>query len=266
MELNETQKIRYERNYLLKEVGEEGQKKLLSSKVLVIGAGAIGGIALMYLAAAGVGTIGVSDFDTVELTNLQRQIIHTTEHVGMRKLVSAQRRLHDINPDIRVIPIEEKMCVHNISDTIAAYDFILDCTDCFASKFLINDACVLSSKPYCHAGIVRFGGQVMTYVPNQGPCLRCLLEEVPAPEDAPLAASVGVLGSATGIIGSIQATEAIKYLLEIGNLLTGRLLQIDTLSMSFHEITVCSRNPACCICGEHPRIRSLIDNASEYQI
>lgn len=266
MELNDTQKIRYERNYLLKEVGIEGQKKLLSSSVLVIGAGAIGGAALMYLAAAGVGTLGVSDFDAVELTNLQRQIIHTTENVGMSKLVSAQKRIHAINPDIRVVPVAEKMCAHNISDTIASYDFILDCTDRFSSKFLINDACVLASKPYCHAGIVRFGGQVMTYVPDQGPCLRCLLEEVPSPEDAPLAASVGVLGAATGIIGSIQATEAIKYLLGIGKLLTGRLLQIDTLDMHFQEIKIDSRNPACGVCGEHPRIRTLSDNTEEYLI
>lgn len=265
MELNETQKTRYERNSLLKEVGTDGQKKLLSSKVLVIGAGAIGGAALMYLAAAGVGTLGISDFDTVELTNLQRQIIHTTEHVGMRKIVSAEKRIHEINPDINVIPVDEKMSVYNISDTIAPYDFILDCTDRFESKFLINDACVLGAKPYCHAGIVRFGGQVMTYVPGHGPCLRCLIEEVPSPADAPLAAQVGVLGSATGIIGSIQATEAIKYLLGIGELLTGRILQIDTLGMHFHEVPVVGINPACDICGEHPRIHTLIENLQDYQ-
>lgn len=263
--LTSAQEIRYKRNCLLKEVGTDGQIKLLSSKILVIGAGAIGGAALMYLAAAGVGTLGISDFDTVELTNLQRQIIHTTDHVGMSKISSAQKRIHDINPDIKVIPIDEKMSVYNISDTIAAYDFILDCTDRFESKFLINDACVLAKKPYCHAGIVRFGGQVMTYVPGHGPCLRCLIEEVPSPADAPLASEVGVLGAATGIIGSIQATEAIKYLLGIGELLTGRILQVDTLGMHFHEIPVGNSNPDCGICGEHPRIHSLTENLADYQ-
>lgn len=250
MELNQKQLIRYKRNYTLSEIGIEGQKKLLASKVLVIGAGAIGGVALMYLAGSGIGTLGISDYDTVELTNLQRQIIHRTSRVGKSKLDSAEETLRDINPDTNIILVNEKMTEDTIPSTIAGYDFILDCTDRFESKLLINDACVLAGKPYCHAGVVRFGGQVMTYVPNRGPCLRCLLGEDCDTAETPLCAQVGVLGSVTGIIGSIQATEAIKYLLGVGDLLLGRVLQIDGLGMHFRE-TGFSANPSCRLCGRH---------------
>lgn len=250
MTLNQEQSVRYKRNYTLSEVGIEGQKKLLAAKVLVIGAGATGGAALMYLAAAGVGTLGICDYDTVELTNLQRQIIHRTSRIGTGKPDSAAETLREINPDVNLILIREKMIQNNIASIIRDYDFILDCTDRFKSKLLINDACVLTGKPYSHAGVVRFGGQVMTYVPGQGPCLRCLLGENCDTAETPLCAQVGVLGSVTGIIGSIQATEAIKYLLGIGRLLLGRILQVDGLTMQMHETKV-PVNPSCKLCNQN---------------
>lgn len=250
MPLNQEQSLRYKRNYTLSEVGVEGQQKLLASKVLVIGAGAIGGAALMYLAAAGVGTLGICDYDTVALINLQRQIIHRTSRIGTDKSESAAETLRGINPDINLILIREKMIHSNIASTIRDYDFILDCTDHFESKLLINDACVLAGKSYSHAGVVRFGGQVMTYVPHQGPCLRCLLGEDCDTAETPLCAQVGVLGSVTGIIGSIQATEAVKYLLGIGELLLGRILQVDALSMHMRETKV-PVNPSCRLCGQY---------------
>lgn len=250
MELSQEQLIRYKRNYTLSEVGIDGQKKLLASKVLVVGAGAIGGAALMYLAGSGIGTIGISDYDTVELSNLHRQIIHRTDRIGKSKLYSAAETLREINPDTNIILIDEKMTEDSIFPAIADYDFVLDCTDRFESKLLINDACVHAGKPYCHAGVVRFGGQVMTYVPNRGPCLRCLLGEDCDTAETPLCAQMGVLGSVTGIIGSIQATEAIKYLLGIGDLLLGRILQIDGLTMRIRETKV-PVNPSCRLCSGH---------------
>lgn len=265
MEFTEEQANRYARHFVLSELGMKGQKKLLDSRVLVIGCGAIGGAALMYLAAAGVGTIGISDFDTVDISNLQRQIIHRTDRIGTDKCQSAKQTLEEINPGIKVITHNAKVTVGNILCIVADYDFILDCTDRFATKFLINDACVLSKKPYSHAGVIRFGGQIMTYVPDKGPCLRCILEDVPADEDALSCAKVGVLGSVTGIIGSIQATEAIKYLLDIGELLTGRVLGIDALTMRFHATNI-PASPDCRICGDRAKNLSLKDNFSEYTI
>ena len=266
MSFSNDQLIRYSRNFVLSEIGIPGQRKLLDSKVLVIGAGAIGGVALMYLAAAGVGTIGISDYDEVDLTNLQRQIIHTTKSLGASKLESAKARILEINPDINVVLINEKITVDNVSETILNYDFILDCTDRFESKFLINDACVLGGKPYVHAGVVRFGGQVMTYVPDRGPCLRCILENVPSPEDIVTCEQAGVLGSVTGIIGSIQATEAIKYLVDAGELLTGRVLYVDGLGMRFKELSMPEANSECPVCGTHRTITSLNANRDEYEV
>lgn len=266
MNFSNNQRQRYARHLVLSELGEAGQSKLIAGKVLVIGAGATGGIALMYLAAAGIGTIGIADYDCVDLSNLQRQIIHSTENIGKSKLLSARESLLKINPDVNIILHNQKMTVDNITEVISDYDFVLDCTDHIKSKFLINDACVLEQKPYCHSGVVRFGGQVMTYIPGQGPCLRCLLEDIPSPEDSPSCSDVGVLGSVTGIIGSIQATEAIKYLSGSGRLLVGRILNIDALSMDFHTTTISHSSPDCRVCSSNPSIRSLFDNQSEYEI
>lgn len=253
---------RYSRHFVLKEIGVAGQKKLLNSSVLVIGAGALGSAALLYLAAAGVGTLGISDYDSVNLSNLQRQILHNTETIGMSKTQSAKQTIERLNPDVHVILHEEKMTADNITDTIQKYDFIIDATDRFESKFLINDACVLAEKPYVHAGIVRFGGQVLTYIPHKGPCLRCLLENVPP--DTLTCAEAGVLGAAVGVLGSIEALEAIKYIVDTGELLVGRLLNFDGLEMKFRTIPFPKAVPYCRVCGKKADILNLKDNRDEY--
>ena len=260
----ETQLERYSRHFVLQEIGVAGQKRLLESSVLVIGAGALGSAALMYLAAAGVGTIGIADYDKVELSNLQRQIINNTQTVGMSKTESAKETIEAINPDVSVILHNEPITVDNISSVIKPYDFIVDGTDNFPTKFLINDACVLQEKPYSHAGIVRFSGQTMTYVPGKGPCLRCLLETVPPQNNDCSCSAAGVLGAAVGVLGSIQALEAIKYILDIGDLLAGRLLIFDGLSMNFHYAKMPESNSSCPVCGKKPRITSLQENRIDY--
>ncbi len=256
---------RYSRHFVLSEIGALGQKKLLSSKVLVIGAGALGSAALMYLAAVGVGKIGIADYDRVELSNLQRQIIHSTASVGEYKVKSAEERISALNPDVKAVLYNEKITVDNIRDIIRQYDFIIDCSDNFQTKFLINDACVLEHKPYSHGGIVRFEGQTMTYVPNEGACLRCLLKTVPPQDSSCTCSQAGVLGAATGVLGSIQACEAIKYLLGIGRLLTGRILKIDTLAMDFRIIKIPHSSRDCDVCGTNPTITSLEDNRRDYE-
>ena len=257
---------RYDRHLVLREIGPQGQERLRASKVLLIGAGGLGSAAGLYLAAAGIGTIGIADYDAVDLSNLQRQIIHRMDSVGKAKTHSAARAIGELNPEVEVRIHEGRMTVENIQSVIEPYDFILDCTDRFESKFLVNDACVLSQKPYCHAGVVRFEGQVMTYVPGQGPCLRCLLGGVPAPTEAPTCAQVGVLGAMVGVIGSIQALEAVKVLLGIGEPLTGKVLRFDGLNMKTRVIDIPGTDPDCAVCGCHPAIRSLADNAGEYEI
>ncbi|MCH5163824.1 MAG: HesA/MoeB/ThiF family protein [Clostridiales bacterium] len=264
MKLTEEQAQRYSRHFVLKEVGVSGQKKLLSAKVLVIGAGALGSSAIMYLAAAGVGTIGICDYDVVDISNLQRQIIHRTSSVGKEKVVSAEHAVGELNPDVQVVLHRQRLTADNIQGVIENYDFILDCTDRFETKFLINDGCVLSKKPYCHAGVVRFGGQVMTYVPEQGPCLRCLLGNVP--EDSLTCAEAGVLGAVTGVIGSIQALEAIKYLLGIGQLLVGKVLRFDGLNVHMGVTNFAHSDEGCAVCGVNPTIKSLAENRSDYEI
>lgn len=256
---------RYSRHFVMKEIGVQGQKKLLSSKVLVIGAGALGSAAMIYLAAAGVGQIGIADDDRVDLSNLQRQVIHSTETLGMEKVESAAAFIRRLNPDVETVLYHERMTAENIEETIADYDFIIDATDRFPSKFLINDACVLAGKPYAHAGIVKLQGQAMTYVPGRGPCLRCLLPEVPSDDGTMTCAQAGVLGAAVGVLGSIQAVEALKYLLDAGDLLTGRLLCFDGLHMEFQEMKV---SPAedCPVCGSRRSICSLKENRADYEV
>lgn len=266
MIFSEEQLERYSRHFVLREIGVSGQKKLLNAKVLVIGAGALGSAALMYLAAAGVGTIGIADYDRVERSNLQRQIIHRTENIGTPKTASAEQTLKEVNPDISVILHSVQVSANNIEGLICPYDFIIDGTDRFETKFLINDACVLFKKPYSHAGAVRFGGQTMTYVPNGGPCLRCLLGSVPPHEQNVSCTEAGVLGAVTGVIGSIQAAEAIKYLLGIGELLVGKILNFDALSMNIRVTEISKADPHCRVCGENPDILSLAENREEYEL
>lgn len=262
MILSPEQENRYARHLCLREVGPTGQQKLLDGRVLVVGAGALGSAALYYLAAAGVGTLGAADGDEVDRSNLQRQILHGEDRLGMNKAVSSQLSLARLNTDVRVRVYPHYLTPDNILDTLQDYDFIIDATDRFPAKFLLNDACVLARKPYAHAGIVGFGGQAMTYVPGQGPCLRCLMETVP--RHAPTSAEVGVLGACVGVLGSIQATEAIKYLLGAGELLTGRILQFDGLGMTF-RVSRMRPSPTCKLCGPAGARWTLQAHRSDYE-
>lgn len=249
---------RYSRHIILQEVGVKGQKKLLNAKVLIIGAGGLGAPAALYLAAAGVGTIGIVDADEVDLSNLQRQVIHTTNDVGKAKVKSAAETMEAINPDVTVNTYRTFVDSNNILDLIEDYDFIIDGTDNFPAKFLINDACVMAKKPFSHAGIIRFKGQLMTYVPGEGPCYRCVFETPPPKDAVPTCKQAGVIGAMGGVIGSLQAMEAVKYIIGQGELLTGKLLTFDALKMNFHTIKL-PKNCNCAVCGEHPTITKLID-------
>lgn len=248
--MNEEQRERYSRHILLSEMGEEGQNKLLSSNVLIVGAGGLGSPAALYLAAAGVGKIGIVDDDNVDLTNLQRQIIHSTENIGVSKALSARERIRSLNPDVKVETYCVRLNEKNVKSIFNEYDFVLDATDNFATKFLINDVCVELKKPFSHGGIQKFSGQLMTYVPGEGPCYRCIFEEPPEEGAVPTCREVGVIGCMAGIIGTMQSMEAVKYLLGIGDLLTGQLLTVDALTMEFRKIKFPKRNPACSVCGD----------------
>ena len=263
MALTNEQIERYSRHILLKEVGVRGQKKLLGAKVLVIGAGGLGSPVLMYLAAAGVGTIGIADADNVDITNLQRQIIHGTEDIGKPKVESAKETINALNSDVNVITYHEFISSENILGIIKDYDFIIDGTDNFAAKFLINDACVMAEKPFSHAGILRFQGQLMTYVPHKGPCYRCVFTEPPEKDAVPSCKEAGVIGAMAGVIGSLQALEAIKYILGIGELLTGNLLTYNALTMEFRKVPLPKDTSGCAVCGDHPTITVLKDSNYE---
>jgi len=257
VKLSEEQITRYSRHILLKEVGGKGQKKLLNGRVLIIGAGGLGSPIALYLAAAGVGTIGIADADEVDLSNLQRQVIHFTADVGKAKVLSAKEKMLAINPELNIITYQQWVSADNIAQMIADYDFIIDGTDNFAAKFLINDACVLAGKPYSHGGILQFDGQTMTVTPESA-CYRCIFPEPPPKEAIPSCSQAGVIGVLPGVLGTLQATEAIKYLLGAGDLLAGRLLTYSALRMRFREIPV-KKNPKCPICGEQPTITELKD-------
>ena len=254
---------RYSRHIILKEVGAKGQKKLLNASVLIIGAGGLGAPAAMYLAAAGVGTIGIADADEVDLSNLQRQVIHTTADLGKAKVKSAKETMQAINPDVKVNTYRKFITSENIMDIIKDYDFIIDGTDNFPAKFLINDACVMAQKPFSHAGIIRFKGQLMTYVPGEGPCYRCVFKNPPPKDAVPTCKQAGVIGAMGGVIGSLQAMEAIKYLLGVGELLTGYLLTYDALTMEFRKIKLPKDTHNCEVCGDHPTILKPIDYEQE---
>ncbi len=258
MGLTEEQIERYSRHIMLGQVGRDGQEKLLSSKVLIVGAGGLGSPAGLYLAAAGVGTIGIVDADKVELANLHRQIIHHTADVGLEKVKSAETKMRAINPDVTVRTYNRRVKADNIREIIRGYDFVIDGTDNFPAKFLINDACYFEKIPFSHAGVLEFYGQLMTVIPGETTCYRCIFN-APLPAGAvPSSSQTGILGVLPGVIGSLQATEAIKYLLGIGELLTDTLLTYDALEMEFRAVKV-SRNLNCPLCGKEPRITELRD-------
>ena len=256
--LKRDQMARYARHVTLPEVGHEGQLKLLQSKVLLIGAGGLGCPTALYLATAGVGTLGIIDFDVVDLTNLQRQILHSEQEVGQPKVESAKRRLQGINSDVKVIPYKEKLSRANVMKIIGDYDIVVNGCDNFPTRYLVNDACVFAKKPMVDGSIFRFEGQVTIFHGSKGPCYRCLYPEPPPPEMAPSCAEGGVLGVLCGIIGSIQGIETIKLLLGIGDPLVGRLILYNALRQQFREMKV-RRDPACPVCGENPTIKELID-------
>lgn len=248
--LSPDQKRRYSRHLLIPEIGEQGQMRLLDAKVLLIGAGGLGSPAALYLSAAGVGTIGVIDDDDVDDSNLQRQVVHTTDRIGMPKAESAKIAIEAINPDVTVITHQMRLTKENALEIFAGYDVIVDGSDNFSTRYLVNDACVILKKPQVHGSIFRFDGQVTTFDPRQteSPCYRCLFPEPPPPELAPSCAEAGVLGVLPGTVGMIQATEAAKLILDIGEPLVGRLLMYDALQMTFRELKI-RRDPACPMCG-----------------
>jgi molybdopterin/thiamine biosynthesis adenylyltransferase len=263
--LTEEQIERYSRHIILKEVGGKGQQKLLDGKVLIIGAGGLGSPIALYLAAAGVGTIGIADADNVDLSNLQRQVIHFTADIGKPKVESAKEKMLAINPSIRVNTYPTWVNAANIPGIIADYDFIIDGTDNFAAKFLINDACVLGGKPYSHGGILSFFGQTISVLPGESTCYRCIFPKPPPQDAIPTCSQAGVIGVLPGVLGTIQATEALKYLLGKGELLTNRLLTYDALEMRFREVEV-RRNPNCPICGATPTISELRDEVEALNV
>ena len=257
-QFTQEQTIRYSRHFLLPEVGEEGQARLLKAKVLMVGAGGLGSPSAYYLAAAGVGTLGIIDNDVVDLSNLQRQILHTNDRIGMPKVESAKLTLQGLNPDVRVIPYQDKLTSQNIMEIIKDYDIIVDGCDNFPTRYLVNDACVLVNKPNVHGSIFQFDGQASVFYPGKGPCYRCLYPEPPPAEMAPSCAEAGVLGVLPGLIGTIQALETIKLILGKGDPLVGRLLCFNTLTMEIAMLNL-KRDPGCPMCGDNPTIKALID-------
>ena len=249
---------RYSRHIILPEVQGEGQSKLLESKVLLVGAGGLGSPAAYYLAAAGIGNMGIIDFDTVDLSNLQRQIIHNTERIGMLKTESAKKTIEALNPDVKVNIFNEKLSSDNIMRLFEPYDYILDGTDNFATRYLINDACVLTGKTNIHGSISRFEGQVTVFKPNEGPCYRCLYSEPPPAGLVPNCQEGGVLGVLPGIIGNLQVVETLKLILGQGETLVGSLLLYDALKIEFRKLKL-KRDPKCSVCSDEPTIKELID-------
>ena len=248
---------RYSRHIIMNDVGSAGQRKLIQSKALIVGAGGLGSPSAIYLALAGVGTIGIVDFDVVEISNLQRQILHHSDDIGRPKLQSAIDNIKAYNPDVKVVPHEVRLESDNAFDIISQYDLVINGADNFATRYLVNDACYLLNKPLVDGSILIFDGQATLFLPGQG-CYRCLFPSPPPPGMVPNCAEAGVLGALTGLVGSIQATEALKHFLGIGENLSSRLLLVDALSMSFREVKL-KRNPACPLCGDNPTVTKLID-------
>ena len=258
MDFTEEQIERYSRHIILPEVGGKGQARLLGSKVFILGAGGLGSPALLYLAAAGAGTIGVADADRVDLSNLQRQIIHTTKNIGIPKTQSAKKAIEDLNPDVKVIVYNERLTKENIRNIIKDYDIVLDGSDNFPTRFLMNDASFFEKKTLVSGSMFRFEGQVSVFKPHQGyPCYRCLYPEPPPKGLVPSCQEAGVLGALAGVIGVLQAVETVKEILGIGETLAGHLLLFDALRMSFKKLKV-RKDPKCALCGENPSIKELI--------
>lgn len=258
MTLRDDQIERYSRQIILPNVGGKGQEKLLNAKVLIIGAGGLGSPCALYLASAGIGKMGIVDSDTVELNNLQRQILHSTKDVGRPKVESANDTLKAINTDIEVTPYKIRLASENILDIIKNYDVIVDGSDNFPTRYLVNDACVLLDKPLSHAGIFRFDGQAITIIPHKTACYRCLFPEPPPAGLVPSCQEAGILGAVAGVIGTIQANEVLKFILGLGDLLTGRLLVFNALESSFRLVKV-PQDPKCPVCSKNPTITELID-------
>ena len=248
---------RYSRHIIMGDVGSRGQRKLMNSKALIVGAGGLGSPSAIYLALAGVGTIGIADFDVVEISNLQRQILHHTADIGRPKLESARDNLKSYNPDVNVVLHSARLESNNALGIIGQYDLVINGADNFATRYLVNDACYLQGKPLVDGSILIFDGQATVFIPGEG-CYRCLFPSPPPPGMVPNCAEAGVLGALTGLVGSIQATEALKLLLGIGESLSSRLLLIDALAMSFREVKL-RRDPACPLCGDDPTVTELID-------
>lgn len=262
MNFTEDQITRYSRHILLPEVGGKGQKKLAQAKIFVIGAGGLGSPVSLYLAAAGIGTIGLIDSDVVDISNLQRQVLHHTPDVGRSKVLSAKEKIHALNPDVRVETYETRFTADNALDLIKPYDIVIDGVDNFPAKFLINDACYFAEKPLVHGGILRFEGRVFSIVPKQSACYRCIFTQPPPAGLVPSCQEAGIIGVVAGIIGTIQATEAIKLILGIGQPLTDRILDFDAQQTSFREIKT-KRNPNCLLCGDKPEITALFEHEQE---
>lgn len=252
------QLTRYSRHFLLPEVGEAGQAKLLQAKVLLLGAGGLGSPTALYLAAAGVGTLGIVDHDVVDLSNLQRQILHTNDRIGMPKVESARIAIENLNPDVKVVAHQERLSSENVMEIFGQYDIIVDGCDNFPTRYLVNDACVMLGKPNVHGSIFQFEGMASVFAPGRGPCYRCLFPEPPPPGAAPSCAEAGVLGVLPGLVGCVQALETIKLILGTGRPLIGRMVHFDTLSMEV-RVNRLQRDPECPMCGEHPTITTLID-------
>tara|TARA_B100000686_G_scaffold354172_1_gene463044 strand:+ start:4096 stop:4908 length:813 start_codon:yes stop_codon:yes gene_type:complete len=257
-EFSEEQVERYSRHIILPEVGGTGQRKLLSANVLVIGAGGLGSPSAYYLAAAGVGHIGLVDFDRVDLSNLQRQILHTNDRIGMLKTESARLTLQGLNPDVQITEYNERLSSNNIMEILEPYEYVLDGTDNFPTRYLINDACVMLGKVNIHGSIFRFEGQVSVFKPKVGPCYRCLYPEPPPPGLVPNCQEGGVLGALPGIIGNLQAIETLKIILKIGNPLISSLLIYDALTTEFRKLKL-KRDTNCPICNDDPKIKELVD-------
>ena len=262
MQFTEEQISRYSRHILLPEVGGKGQKKIAKARIFVVGAGGLGSPVALYLAAAGVGTIGLIDSDVVDLSNLQRQVLHHTPDVSRSKVLSAKEKIFAINPDVKVETYEDRFTSLNALELIRDYDVVIDGVDNFPAKFLINDACFFANKPLVHGGILRFDGRLFTIIPGQSACFRCIFKNPPRPGLVPSCQEAGIIGVVAGIIGTLQATEALKLVLGIGRPLTDRLLDFDARATQFREIRT-KRNPNCQLCGTHPTITELFDHEQE---
>lgn len=246
--MTDEERMRYSRQLVLPEIGEAGQERLRAAKVLVVGAGGLGSPAAMYLAAAGVGTLGLVDPDVVDVSNLQRQILHGVNHLGLAKVESARRAIGRLNPSVHVVPCRMSLNAENASQIIGAYDLVLDAVDNLETRYVVNDACVRAGKPLIEAGVLRFDGMVLTIIPGKGPCYRCLFPAPPPPGTVPSPREAGILGAVPGVIGSIEALEALKIILGIGQTLVGRLLLFDGLAMTWREVSA-ARDPNCPACG-----------------